>query len=203
MESVESPAQISSRKRRRVLPVVDVRFQWKYTLIVTAAGVGLATVMSAFLYRAHMDNTNLLDLSENRLLQEQVVRGDRIFLLYLIALVVVMGLILCFWGLVVTHRISGPLYIVARYLGVLAEGQYPDMRSLRKNDELHDFFAAFEEAVTAMRNRDVQTHRDLEQILAKINEASRKEPDKALQEARGALERYRDVLADSLSRTVD
>jgi hypothetical protein len=200
MERVQSSAAEPGHRRRRMLPIVDVRFQWKYTLLITALGVGLTAVMGSFLYKAHLDNTNLLDLSENRLLQEQVVRGDRIFLLYLIALVIVMGLGLAFWGLVVTHRISGPLYIVARYLGVLADGQYPDMRPLRKHDELQDFFQAFEEAVNAMRNRDLDALRDLQQSLARIEALADKDKEQALNDACGVIERYRAILAETVGR---
>src|SRR5690606_10858206 len=76
------------------------------------------------------------------------------------------------WGLIVTHRISGPLYIVARYLDVMAEGQYPDVRPLRKRDELQELFASFAEAVNSMRSRDVDNLRQLEEAL-KIEDASK------------------------------
>ena len=54
----------SGRKKRRMFPVVDARFQWKYTLMITAIGAGVATIMGLFLYQAHQENTKLLELSE-------------------------------------------------------------------------------------------------------------------------------------------
>ncbi len=77
-----------------------------------------------------------------------------------------MAVVLCIWGLIVTHRISGPLFIVARYLDILAGGQYPDVRPLRKRDELQEFFSAFEEAVSALRNRDLANLKQLESALS-------------------------------------
>ncbi len=190
---VVSPA--AGRRKRRAIPIIDARFQWKYTLIITALGAGITAVMGAFLYRAHADNTRLLELDGE--LQAQVVRGDLVFLLYLIVLVVVMGLALAFWGLVVTHRVSGPLYVIARYLGELAEGRYPDMRPLRKHDELQDFFATFEDAVTALRSRDGAALADIDAALASARAAG-KDPKAALDDTLRALERYRRALADSL-----
>ncbi len=198
MENVQaSPSSLpSNRIRRRILPIVDARFQWKYTLIIMALGVGLTAVMGGFLYKAHKDNTRLLDLTENPTLQAEVIRSDSIFLLYLIVLVALMGIMLGLWGLVVTHRVSGPLHVVARYLSILASGTYPDLRPLRKRDELHDFFAAFEEAVKAMRDRDVSTLRDLEHAL---NDAKKGGDAKAaLDGVVRIIERQRDALADSL-----
>lgn len=186
------------RRRRRTIPVIDARFQWKYTLLITALGAGITAVMGAFLYRAHRDNTQLLDLDGNVLLQEQVMRGDQIFLLYLIVLVVVIALALAFWGLVITHRISGPLYILARFLGEMAEGRYPDLRPLRKHDELQDLFAAFEEAVSTLRARDARTLESLEAALAAARKDLESDPRAGLERALRSLEGYRTVLADAL-----
>ncbi|MBI3178467.1 MAG: hypothetical protein HYZ27_02325, partial [Deltaproteobacteria bacterium] len=90
----------------------------------------------------------------------------------------------------------GPLHVVVRYLSTLASGYYPDLRPLRKRDELHDFFSAFEEAVKAMRDRDAMTLREFEQA---VNDAKKGgDPKAALDGMVRALERHRDALADSL-----
>ena len=202
METAETaplPRATLGRRRRRTLPIVDARFQWKYTLIITALGVGVTAIMGAFLYKAHVDNTRLLDLDGNALLQQQVMRGDQIFLLYLIVLVVVMAVALAFWGLVVTHRISGPLYILARYLGELADGRYPDLRPLRKRDELHDFFSTFEEAVNALKARDNAAAKSIDEILAQAKKAVAADPKAGLETAIRGLERHRQSIAEALS----
>lgn len=197
--SAQEPLGANERQRRRAIPIVDVRFQWKYTILVTAFGVGITALMGAFLYRAHVSNTRLLELTDNRMLQQEVIRGDQIFLLYLAVLVVAMGGSLMLWGLVITHRISGPLYIVARYLRMLGTGRYPDMRPLRKRDELQEFFGVFEEAVTALRNRDADSLRDLDETLDRLRQRTADNTEARFTEAVGALERYRDTLREALS----
>lgn len=190
----------SGRSRRRVLPIVDARFQWKYTLIITGLGVGITAIMGALLYQRHQDNTRLLDLGGDAALQEQVMRGDQIFLLYLIVLVVVIGLALGFWGLVVTHRISGPLYLVERYLTELAEGRYPDVRPLRKRDELQGFFRAFDEAITTLAKRDLAYLRDIDDALSEAKKTAATSPELALGNLVNLLQRQRDTLADATSQ---
>ena len=184
------------RPRRRIIPIVDARFQWKYTLLIMALGVGLTAIMGGFLYKAHVDNTRLLDLAGNQLLQAEVMRGDQIFLLYLIVLVILMGVGLGFWGLIVTHRVSGPLYVVARYLTAIATGHYPDVRPLRKRDELHEFFAAFEEAVNAMRNRDIMMLREIDAALGDAKKGLEGDAKNGLETVTKVLQRNRDTLAD-------
>lgn len=167
---MKTAAPESGRIRRRVIPIVDSRFQLKYTALITGLGVGVTAVMGFFLYHQHRNNTRLLDLDDS--LREQVIRGDQIFLLSLFVGVLIMAIVLVLWGLIVTHRISGPLYLVARYLDDIAAGQYPDVRPLRRHDELQEFFASFEEAVMALRRRD-------QEMLSKLGEGG-DDADKAL-----------------------
>lgn len=196
-----SSAQLThdaDRPRRRAVPIIDSRFQWKYTLLVMALGVGVMTTMGALLYRAHVDNTRLLELSDNRALQEQVIRGDQVFLLYLVLCVVAMALVLAVWGLVVTHRISGPVHLAARYLGDLADGHYPSVRPLRKGDELQAFFVAFEEAVVALKRRDQERLRELERTITQADRALEGDDPSALRDLRQSLEAQRDRLTLAL-----
>ncbi|MDP7038909.1 MAG: hypothetical protein QGI45_07115 [Myxococcota bacterium] len=188
----------SGRKKRRMFPVVDARFQWKYTMMITAIGAGVATIMGLFLYQAHQENTKLLELSELVGLREQVSRGDRIFLLYLIIFVLVMATALMLGGLVVTHRISGPLYLVARYLGDMADGLHPDLRPLRKRDELQAFFSAFEDATTFLRKRDEELLNYVEECLAAVKSAQDGNADH-LKSALELLEKKRNTFHQSLS----
>ncbi len=183
------------RRRRRLVPIVDARFQWKYTLLIAALGVGVTAIMGGFLYRAHVTNTRVLELSEE--LRLQVARNDQLFLLYLVLLVVGMAFVLSIWGIIVTHRISGPLYLVARYLGILGGGQYPDMRPLRKRDELQEFFTTFEEAVNQLKARDQSHLQALEAALTAATAASDKTA--AAQILTDAVQKQRDALAKMLS----
>ncbi len=187
-----------SRPRRRMIPIVDPRFQWKYTLAIMAFGVGLTSIMGGFLYKAHIENTRLVDLAGNARLQAEVMRGDQIILLYLIVLVVVMGVGLGFWGLVTTHRICGPLYIVARYLTVLGSGRYPDMRPLRKADELQEFFSVFEDAVNSMRNRDRMSLREVETALDDAKKGLSGDAKSGLDAVVRFLERRRNALTEAV-----
>ncbi|MCS6900534.1 MAG: hypothetical protein RMJ98_13190 [Myxococcales bacterium] len=88
-------------------------------------------------------------------------------------LVVAIGLA----GIVVTHKIAGPIYKMKRQLNELGQGKLRMPGKLRKGDELVDFFAAFEEAVTRLRDRQAAEVRQLDGILASL-EAAGVAPDK-------------------------
>ena len=166
--SPEVVAGSSRRQKRRVVPVVDSRFQWKYTAIVTILALGIMGLMGSFLYQAHLEHSALLSLDAHPELLEKVNQGDRVFLLYLILMVVAVAIAVTAWGLILTHRISGPLFVLTRHLGTLAEGRYPEVRGLRKSDELGYFYTAFEVAIESMRTHDLERLEELENSVAGI-----------------------------------
>ena len=61
----------------------------------------------------------------------------------LIALILIQGIFLYFYLVNMTHRISGPIYVITQHMKDLMEGRKPNLRDLRKNDELKSFYKTF------------------------------------------------------------
>ena len=55
-------------------------------------------------------------------------------------------------GIVVTHRVAGPVFKMKRLVRALGEGQLPEPGRLRRHDELVEFFETFDEAVRKLRD---------------------------------------------------
>lgn len=140
-----------SYKRRTYL--VDRTFQLKYTGILMVVGAAITALFGTMMYQAHVAATEMMVLPERY--RDVVTHSYDDHLLYMVAgIAVVMTLSLALFGVLVTHRVAGPLYIMARYIRQLGEGQWPTIRPLRKNDELKQFFSSFQESVEMMRSRD-------------------------------------------------
>jgi predicted PurR-regulated permease PerM len=56
---------------------------------------------------------------------------------------VLLGVFLYFYLIRLTNRISGPIYVLTRHIHDILYGVDPDLRELRKNDELKDFYSQF------------------------------------------------------------
>jgi nitrogen fixation/metabolism regulation signal transduction histidine kinase len=67
----------------------------------------------------------------------------------LAALVIALSLV----GIVVTHKVAGPVYKMTRQIRELGEGSLRVPAPLRKGDELGSFFATFETTVRSLRQR--------------------------------------------------
>jgi len=81
----------------------------------------------------------------------------------------VMSLVLSLVGLLVSHRVAGPMRVLRGQFRRLAEGGFPRWRPLRSHDELRDVFAEFHTTVDALRRREHEELTALESALATGN----------------------------------
>jgi nitrogen fixation/metabolism regulation signal transduction histidine kinase len=56
-------------------------------------------------------------------------------------------------GIVVTHKVAGPIFKMTKQLEALGKGHWEVPRPLRKGDELVSFFGSFREMVQRLRDR--------------------------------------------------
>jgi hypothetical protein len=178
--------------RRQYL--VDRGFQLKYAVLMAAAGLLVAGVFGLWILQAHAQATALLAPDpETRALVE---RSDRLLLGAFAAIAALLAAALGLLGVVITHRVAGPVFVMGHYLRVLADGRFPRMRTLRRSDELKGFFKAFIDAVDAMKVREARHTALLEDAIRRMREAAQAAPElapaiealeKAARERRAAL----------------
>lgn len=71
-------------------------------------------------------------------------------------------------GIVFTHKVAGPIYKMKRLLPQVGEGKLIVRERLRRGDELHEFFAAFEKMVDDLRHRKESEIAAIDKALAKL-----------------------------------
>ena len=71
-------------------------------------------------------------------------------------------------GIVVTHKVAGPIYKMKRQIREVGEGHLRLPNKLRKGDELVDFFEAFETMVVSLRSRQQSEIDKLELAIASL-----------------------------------
>ena len=199
MSSVDSKTShviSSGHRKRRFFAIVDKAFQWKYASLVAAMGMALVSAMGLLLYSSHVENTSLLLLEQNPALLVEVQAADQRFLLLLAGGIIFIGVILLMVGLLVTHRMSGPMYLARRYISLIGQGGYPEIRDLRRGDEFKDFFDTLNRTVNHLRARDTEHLRELEETLAFL----RRQDEGFDKETRDTLVQKLEQLRDELRR---
>jgi len=171
--SAAARAPAAAHGRRSYL--VDRGFQLKYALLLAGAGVLLSIVFGFWLYQAHVQAIQLVPLDAE--LRALVDRSDRELLTAFAGIAALMGLALAFVGVVITHRVAGPVFVMGHYMTVLSEGRYPRMRTLRRSDELRRFFLVFLQAVEAMKQRETAHAAVLEDAVERMRGAASRAPE--------------------------
>lgn len=147
--------------------VVDRSFQMKYTLMLALTGAIISAVFGVLMYLAHIEARKTVEtyraLVPSSWLRVQLSQGEATMLWLVVGVTVMMAAALGLFGVLITHRVAGPIYVMTHYMSVLAQGRYPKMRPLRKNDELKAFFERFQTAVETLRAQDAD---DAEKIRA-------------------------------------
>jgi hypothetical protein len=107
----------------------------------------------------------------------------------LTALVLGVGIV----GIIVTHKIAGPIFKMKRQIRELGEGSLKVPSPLRKGDELVDFFEAFRSAVMSLRanqEREIaMLDRAIENLRPKATAADLADLEELRIEMQSALER--------------
>lgn len=172
----------SPAPRRRFL--IDRGFQLKYALFMAGAGLLVAAIFGLWLHQAHAQAVALLGPDDRtRLLIEQ---SDRVLMAAFAGIAILLAAALGLLGVVITHRVAGPVFVMGHYLTVLSQGRFPRMRTLRRSDELKAFFRVFIEAVEAMKKREARHVALLEEAVVRVRAAAARTPE--LQAAAQALE---------------
>lgn len=84
----------------------------------------------------------------------RIVKNNKILILSIIVFTIFQGIILYIILIRITHRISGPIYLMSLYIQEIIEGGHPVPRALRSKDELKDFYELFKQMVIALEERE-------------------------------------------------
>lgn len=166
-----------ARARRTYL--VDRGFQLRYAFLLAALGAGTMAIFGVLVWM------HFHELTRGAPLALTSSGAEETLVWMAVASVLLSAGILGLLGVLLTHRVAGPVYVMNLHMSALAAGRYPRMRPLRKSDELKAFFDHFAEAVERMRGREVEEAALLEQALGVLAPAC------TSPEARGALEELR------------
>lgn len=142
---------------------------------------------SAFTDEATKSDQKLIDQ------QRQLVRQQQKMLAALVGALALLVILIGLCGIWFTHKIAGPVYKMKMLLRQVGDGKLVFQGSLRKGDELRDFFEAFSSMVDKLRDRQAKEVAQLDAALRMASEAG------ASQESLAKVE----LVRDEMKRAID
>lgn len=76
-----------------------------------------------------------------------IVRNTNVVLYFLLIMTVVQTVIIFTLFIFFSHKISGPIYVIRRYMDEIRSGKMPKFRPLRKKDEFKDLYQEFQDTI--------------------------------------------------------
>jgi len=150
--------------------LIDKSFQLRYVGSVLLLSTVITMLLGYFVYDKAREATEIMNIT-NPELAEMVAWADAKLLIYLGLFVLVQALSVTFVGVMMTHRIAGPVFRLRRNLSDLASGHLKEVGQLRKRDELQALIEPMNDLVNALRE-EAERDRDVLDAAVKQLEAT-------------------------------
>lgn len=177
-----SPAPVKHKRKLRNY-LLDVGLQLRYTAAIVVVAVLLTAGLGYMMYQATRDTSRVIDLTGlvdpaiAEQLGAQFASKDRTVLWGVVGFGVVLVLSVTGVGILITHRIAGPLFNIASIVMRVRDNRLgPALRTLRKGDELQEFYSGFREMHEALRRRADEETRVLTQAIAALEALETRSP---------------------------
>jgi hypothetical protein len=190
------------RKVRNYL--LDVGLQLRYTATIVVVAIFLTAGLGYKMYQATRDIskvilwTGLVDPASAQELQAQFSNSDKVVLWGIIGFGIVLVLSITAVGILITHKVAGPLYKISSFFGRIRDNRLgPAPNKLRKGDELQNFYLSFREMHQAIRARVEEDVRVMDGALTSIEatpEGKSPAMQRAIEELRQLCKRKEDSL---------
>lgn len=144
LSSIAASVVYNNEKINNIYQIEDNIFQGMQTANITGQPDNDYRSTVAMLTKIHDNNLNNIN---------KLAEYNRYLLAALIACVIFQGFILFIMIIRITHRISGPIYVMSNYIKEIINGDMPDPRPLRDKDELKKFYNLFVDLVDSIKEK--------------------------------------------------
>ena len=179
--------------------LINRKYQLRYTLIMVIICTGLTGILDYSWYGQMRVASDMVEVhvlgskSESYALEvrEDLASYDRHRVLMLIGFGATLCLAVALFGILLTHKVAGPLRYLSTILGQISAGRLGHLRMLREGDFLEDFFGSFKEAHEALRTETEQDLETVSQVIEGIDSAQkslRQDAEKDLDALNEAIE---------------
>jgi len=156
--------------------LLNSSYQLRFTAVIVVIAAVLTGSLGYLVMHYVHEASRVIDVRlmgdpndvDAQVLAAQFARGDRILLGILIAFGFVLSLVLAAYGIVLTHKVAGPLFKMTSYLDKIREGKLGVIYNLRKGDQLVDFFEHFKGAHDALRQRTEEDIALIDKAIAAV-----------------------------------
>jgi uncharacterized membrane protein YjgN (DUF898 family) len=135
---MEQKQHIGKHQRRFKNFVLNPKMQFRMSIYFVAFGLAVLGVMLAVIFLQINQVHELISMTPGLQVEEQILIGKKLFGVVKVAMVFFMFILVAaaVYGVIVSHRIAGPMFAILSYIEELKKGNFTAKRELRPYDEL-------------------------------------------------------------------
>jgi len=201
MTSEVKAAAAPQHKRHLKNYLLDKSYQLRYTAVIVlisaalTAGLGWLVVSKAReATRTIEPGLALLDDDTAARVKADLRSSDRNIMLAIAGFGVVFCVAMMGYGIVITHKVAGPLFKLSTYLNHIRDGKLDKVYNLRRGDQLHAFFSVFKEMHAALVKRTKDEIAALDTIIQAAEKVESEDLKSCIEDLRAMKKRKEESL---------
>ncbi len=150
--------KLNNNVAARYIFLVNKPFQLKYAILLSLLGALVAVLFSAHVFYFLNENIQVFipNFNDNPEIAQIIFNEQKKIALYLGILIVLVVCVLFFMGIMITHKIVGPVLVLKRKMQELQNGNYDARVYLRKGDELKDLADTFNTMAQTLQEKNAK-----------------------------------------------
>jgi hypothetical protein len=193
-----APTNAAFHKRRMKNYLINTKLQLRFASWLLAVAAMISVVLGWVLWRSYAETSRVVALADPDVaesLAAAFASEDRARMVWLAAALAVVLICLLGFAVVLTHRIAGPAFVIARTCRQIGEGNFERPRPLRESDMLVELFDDVIDMVDAIRARDQDESDRIVAALARVGDPAASSDDRKL-----AIEALELIVAEKAKR---
>src|SRR5512133_2949927 len=189
--TAQSPSAFHKRRMKNYL--INTKLQLRFASWLLAVAAMISIVLGWVLWKSYAETSRVVALMDPEVadsLASAFASEDRERMVWLAAALAVVLVCLLGFAVVLTHRIAGPAFVIARTCRQVGEGNYERPRPLRQRDMLVELADEAAHMVDAVRLREEQERDALLATVRRLQEPGATPEDR--QRGIGALQQLVD-----------
>ncbi|HBQ21630.1 MAG: hypothetical protein A2Z91_02650 [Deltaproteobacteria bacterium GWA2_38_16] len=166
------------KKVFRIHYLIDRDFQLRYALLLASVAIFIAVLIGGLVfYSLHESHALLLKagLTEHPEVKALITHWKNFLNYNLMMILAGLIIFLTLLGILITHKMVGPILVLKRKLDQIAQGLYDMPMNLRRGDEFQDVKEKFNDMLSHLQHRTQEEINTLNSILQKTTDTKTQE----------------------------
>lgn len=153
--------------------LIDRDFQLKYAFLLSVIAIITSLLIGGLVYFSLKESYTVLlqaGMGNHPEVEALVIHWRNFLTKYLVMGLALLVIFLTLLGILITHKMVGPIWVLKRNLEKVTQGSYGSLMNLRKGDEFQDVKDEYNKMILSLQRETRQDITILKSFLTKVSD---------------------------------